>query len=106
MPIQSFQENASVPAVVAAVSPLDPADLLDLQELRKRLRVKPSCIHEWLRRRGTPDCIPVFKLGRHLRFSWREVSAWILAQRNKKGAGGRRRAKTNKRVVAVGGGAR
>jgi len=36
MPIQSFQENASVPAVVAAVSPLDPADLLDLQELSKR----------------------------------------------------------------------
>ena len=84
-----------------AVSPLDPADLLDLTELSQRLRVKPSCVHEWLRKRGTPDCIPVFKLGRHLRFSWLEVSAWILAQRNKKGAGGRRRQKNQKRARLI-----
>lgn len=90
--MQSIETSA--PAVV---SPLDPADLLDVKELSKRLRVRPSCIHEWLRRRGTPNCLPCFKLGRHLRFSWREVSAWILAQRNKKGNSGRR--KTRKKTA-------
>lgn len=81
---------ATTPAVESPVtSPLDPADILDIKELSKRLRVRPSCIHEWLRKRGTPDCLPVFKLGRHLRFSWREVSVWILSQRNKRGRGGR-----------------
>lgn len=88
-----------------AVSPLDPADLLDLPELSQRLRVKPSCVHEWLRKRGTSDCIPFFKLGRHLRFSWSEVSEWVRAQRNKKGAGGRRRQKNQKHAKLIRGGA-
>ena len=94
-----LQEIPAVTPVAVAVPPIDPADLLDLPELSRRLRVKQSCVHEWLRKRGTPNCIPCFKLGRHLRFSWLEVSAWILAQRNQKGAGGRRKIKKTKQAA-------
>ena len=89
--------NESNTAAVAVA--LNPSDILDLPELSKRLRVRPSCVYEWLRKRGTPNCIPSHKLGRHLRFLWSEVSVWVLAQRDKKGSGGRKRSRVSKKMV-------
>jgi len=65
---------------ISSPGPIDPADLLTPEELSKRLKVGPTYVYNALRQRG-PNRLPHFKMGRYLRFSWREVSAWLQAQR-------------------------
>lgn len=80
-------------APVVAVSPL--ADILTPDELAKALKVKVSTIYEWMRRKDTDGALPYFRVGRFLRFSRAEVSAWMLKRRKAGDAlahvGGRRR---------------
>lgn len=58
---------------------LAPADILTVEELAARLKVKRTWVYEKMRQRGN-NSLPVFKMGRYLRFSWKHVSAWLQAQ--------------------------
>lgn len=60
---------------------LDPADLLTPEELAARLKVRKTWIYEKIRQRKSPYPFPHFRMGRYLRFSWTEVSAWIEGTR-------------------------
>jgi hypothetical protein len=53
-----------------------PADLLPVEEIAKRLHVEVTWVREKVRRRS-PNPIPCYNLGRHLLFSWPDVSNWI-----------------------------
>jgi predicted DNA-binding transcriptional regulator AlpA len=58
----------------------DPADLLTAEELAQRLKVKPSWISEQTRKRArirNKAPLPCVRLGKYVRFSWREVCAWM-----------------------------
>lgn len=87
------------------VSFINPADIIDPVELAQRLRVKPTTIYEWMRRRDAPDALPYFRVGRFLRFRWSEVSQWLLSSRAKPDRlghiGGRRRKKMRANSSAV-----
>jgi len=58
-------------------------DIISPLELARRLKVKPSTISEWMRNKGSARALPYFRVGRFLRFSWREISDWLLAQRER-----------------------
>jgi len=51
-------------------------DLLTVTEVAQLLKVPVSWVYERTRRRGF-DRIPHLKLGKYLRFSEREVAAWL-----------------------------
>jgi hypothetical protein len=53
-----------------------PADLVPVEEVAKRLHVEVTWIREKVRRRS-PNPMPCYNLGRHLLFSWPDVSNWI-----------------------------
>jgi len=53
-----------------------PSDILTVAEVAARLKVKPGWIYEKMRRRQQ-NPLPVFKMGRYLRFSWPQVCAWL-----------------------------
>jgi hypothetical protein len=55
----------------------NPADLLSIEELAQRLKRDVLWVREKCRRR-CPNPIPVYNLGRHLLFDWRQVSEWIV----------------------------
>ncbi len=55
---------------------LSPQDILTPEELATRLKVKKSWVYEKMRPRQ-PHPIPVFRMGRYLRFSWPAVCAWL-----------------------------
>jgi excisionase family DNA binding protein len=75
-------QNKVVPIVEERLTPaVPPDDIITTEEVAKRLKVRPSCIYEFLRRRGESNCIPAYKLGKYLMFRWSEVSAWFLAHR-------------------------
>ena len=57
--------------------------LLTPQELAKRLAVPVSWIREKTRERARQrdrDPLPVVRLGKYVRFDWRQVQAWIQRQ--------------------------
>lgn len=56
--------------------PFDPADLISLEEVAKRLHQDTNWVRSKVRPRS-PNPMPVRNLGRHLIFSWTEVSEWI-----------------------------
>lgn len=57
---------------------MDPRDrLLTAQELADYLEVPVKTLYEW-RHRG--DGPPGFRVGRHLRYRWGDVAAWIRDQ--------------------------
>lgn len=63
------------------VTPLSPADILTVKELAARLKVCPTWVYERMRpnqRKGNP--LPVFKMGRYLRFSWPAICQWLESQ--------------------------
>lgn len=62
----------------AEVPEFNPTDLLPIEEVAKRLHVDVAWVREKVRRR-CPNPIPVYNLGRHLLFDWRQVSEWILS---------------------------
>ena len=55
---------------------LQPGDILTPEQLAERLQVAPSWIYEKSRRRSR-NPLPVFRIGRYLRFSWTAVCAWL-----------------------------
>lgn len=62
---------------------LDPADILTPEELAARLKVRKSWVFERTRNRGrVRDKVPmpVIRMGGLVRFSWAQVSAWLLDQ--------------------------
>ena len=62
---------------------LSPSDILTPEEVCKRLKVPESWIFEKTRRRKmNTNPIPVFRVGRYIRFDWAEVSAWLKTTRN------------------------
>ena len=74
-----MEKSKKAPIVSAVTNPLrefDPVDLLPIKELARRLHTDASWVREKTRRR-CPNPIPVYNLGRHLLFDWRQVSEWI-----------------------------
>lgn len=48
-------------------------DLLTIEGLAQRLLVSKNTIYSWVSRKR----IPYIKLGRLIRFSWKEIQAWM-----------------------------
>jgi hypothetical protein len=68
-----------------AQPPIDPADLLTPQELAGRLKVKLSWVHEQSRKRSkirNKSPLPCIRMGKYLRFSWVQVSAWLVENKD------------------------
>ncbi|HZQ21691.1 MAG TPA: helix-turn-helix domain-containing protein [Terriglobales bacterium] len=58
-------------------------DILTPEQLADRLQVDISWVYTQTGRRArvrNPDPLPYRKMGRYLRFSWREVEAWLERQ--------------------------
>ena len=51
--------------------------LITVQELADYLGVPVATLYQWRYRREGP---PGFRVGRHLRYRWSEVEAWIERQ--------------------------
>ncbi len=78
MMTQNTPQRAPVPYTAAPRSPeatLD-AELLTVAGVARLLKVPISWVYERTRRRGA-DRLPHFKLGKYLRFSEREIIAWL-----------------------------
>jgi hypothetical protein len=74
----------SVELFHAAAERLSPREILTPAQLAGRLHVKPSWVYEQTRERAdvrTPDPLPFIKMGRYLRFDWRDVVAWLDRQK-------------------------
>jgi excisionase family DNA binding protein len=56
-----------------------PSDLLTPSELAERLKVPQSWVYEMMRP-SRKTSLPVLRAGRHLRFSWTAVCAWMAIQ--------------------------
>jgi hypothetical protein len=68
-----------------ARTPLDPADLLTPEELAARLKVPKSWIFEQTRQRSkirNKSPLLCIRLGKYLRFSWVQVSAWLVENKD------------------------
>ena len=52
--------------------------ILDRDELAKKLKVVPSTIDFWRRRKDQP--LPAKKIGKLVRYIWPEVEQWINLQ--------------------------
>ena len=57
-------------------------DLLTPQQLLGRLQAKKCWLYKQTNRanqnrKHNPDPLPTIRMGRYLRFSWKEVSAWL-----------------------------
>jgi predicted DNA-binding transcriptional regulator AlpA len=77
--MSSRSKNAVIPT-----EPLEPADLLTSGELAGRLKVDRCWIYNQMKtskRRKNPNPLPAIRMTRYLRFSWREVSAWLQSRR-------------------------
>jgi len=57
-------------------APFNPDDLLDIEEVAKRLHTDVGWVREKIRKRCS-NAMPCFNVGRHVVFSWLEVSQWI-----------------------------
>lgn len=80
--------SAHGPTFMDAMPPLftmhyDPSEqLIDTEELARRLAVKPTWVRDQLRKRakirshGRP-LLPRVKVGKHVRFSWKDVCNWL-----------------------------
>jgi hypothetical protein len=62
-------------------SRLEPTDILTPQELADRLKVAKSWVFEQTRQRSkvrNKKPLPCIRLGKYLRFSWIQVSEWLI----------------------------
>lgn len=76
---------AATPKLEIVPAPLDPLDILTPEELAARLKVPKSWVFEQTRQRAsvrnkTP--LPCIRMGKYLRFSWVQVSAWLIQDKN------------------------
>jgi hypothetical protein len=70
---------------ILAVGVLDPADLLTPEELVARLHVPLSWAYEQTRERAklrNKSPLPCIRMGKYLRFSWIQVSEWLLESKD------------------------
>ena len=74
---------------VPVVPSLDPPDIMTPEEVAAMLKVQPTWVYEKLRHRRKARSLPAFKIGRYLRFSRREVLAWVESTRISHAAGKR-----------------
>ena len=61
----------------------EPQVLLTPEQLAERLAVPVSWVREKTRERGRvrdEDPLPVVRLGKYVRFLWKDVEAWIVRQ--------------------------
>ena len=75
MPMHPKKSSPSLAVPPSSVQ-IDPADILTIDELAARLKVSERWVYEKSRRRCL-DPLPVFRMGRYLRFSWADISAWL-----------------------------
>jgi hypothetical protein len=64
---------------------IDPADLLTPEALVERLHVPLTWAYEQTRKRSklrNKSPLPCLRVGKYLRFSWIDVSKWLLENRN------------------------
>ncbi len=55
-------------------------EILTPTQVAKRLQVKPSWVYEQTRERAevrNSDPLPYMKMGRYLRFDWKDVIDWL-----------------------------
>ena len=55
-------------------------EILTPAQVAERLQVKPSRVYEQTRQRHgirNPDPLPHIKMGRYLRFDWRDALQWL-----------------------------
>ncbi len=74
---------ATVTQLATPQPTIDPGDLLTPEELAQRLKVPKSWIFEQTRERSkvrNARPLPVIRMGKYLRFSWRAVSDWLLTR--------------------------
>jgi hypothetical protein len=68
--------------IVPGANPvLQPDDLLTPEELATRLKVSKSWVFEQTRQRSkirNKSPLPCIRLGKYLRFSWAQVSQWLI----------------------------
>jgi len=60
---------------------MNPEDILTPEQLAARLQVSKSWVFEQTRNRGkvrNERPLPCIRLGKYLRFSWEQVSRWML----------------------------
>jgi excisionase family DNA binding protein len=55
---------------------IDPADILTPDELAQRLKTSRGWVSAMTRKRQR-NPIPHYKIGRYLRFNWKEVCDWL-----------------------------
>jgi hypothetical protein len=63
---------------------LEAGDILTPDELAGRLKVSKSWVFEQTRQRAkvrNEKPLPCIRLGKYIRFSWRQVSEWLLQNR-------------------------
>jgi len=58
-----------------------PEEYLTVDELARRLKVPRSWIYSRTRMRG-PKAIPYQRVGKYLRFVWRDVKEWLREVQN------------------------
>ena len=61
---------------------IDPENIITTEILAERLHVDVPWVYEKLRK-GRANPLPVFRIGRYLRFDWKAVCAWLQATSNK-----------------------
>jgi hypothetical protein len=62
---------------------LEPGDILTPAQLAERLQVSTSWVFEQTRRRAktrTKNPLPCIRLGKYIRFSWRDVCEWMRSR--------------------------
>jgi predicted DNA-binding transcriptional regulator AlpA len=59
---------------------MNPQDILTPAELARRLKVPQSWVFEKTRKRQK-NPLPVFRIGRYVRFHWPDVAAWLDSTR-------------------------
>ena len=51
--------------------------ILTMEDVAQRLRIEPGSVYELTRRRCARP-LPVFRVGKFLRFRWSEIEKWIV----------------------------
>ena len=63
---------------------MEATDILTPDQLAERLHVKPTWVYEQTRDRAdvrNADPLPFIKMGRYLRFDWKDVLNWLERQK-------------------------
>jgi hypothetical protein len=70
---------ATAQKLAAPATAIAPDDIIDVVELARRLKLSVHWVYARTRK-GVENPIPTLQAGRHLRFDWGEVSAWLRSK--------------------------